>query len=237
MTAGLPSGERPAGPEFIQAQDWVRHILTHPAWPPGEDFLYSDGSSHLLAAILQEATGTTALDYARSRLFEPLGIETRPALVRLLTESVTPAQALARYDKADFSWPVDPQGVHTGWWGLRLRPRDMVKVGQLYLVDGRGDGQQLGPAEWIDQATTQHVTAGPNGDGYGYQWWTDTVDGDETFRAVGFGGELIEVIPDRDLVVVTATELHQADPADYGINPTTMITFVDDTIVTRVSHD
>jgi len=111
----------------------------------------------------------------------------------------------------------------------------MVKIGQLFLADGRWDGQQLVPADWIHRATTQKVPAGPNGDGYGYQWWTDTLDGDKAFAAVGFGGELIEVVPDRDLVVVTATEVHVADPASNGIYTTTLISFVE-AIVARFPH-
>ncbi|HSF34706.1 MAG TPA: serine hydrolase, partial [Nocardioides sp.] len=74
MTAGLPGGLDAAGPDFLRSEDWVRHIVTHPDLPPGQQFQYSDASSHLLSAILSEATGEPALQYARSRLFDPLGI-------------------------------------------------------------------------------------------------------------------------------------------------------------------
>lgn len=229
MTAGLPSGESAAGPEFLQSKDWVRHILTHPELPPGERFVYSNGSSHLLSAILQEAAGTSALSYARSRLFGPLGIDTRPALVRM-GSSRTPDEALAAYDRAGFAWPVDPQGVNTGWWGIRLRPRDMVKIGQLFLADGRWEGQQLVPAEWVDQATAEQATADGLAEGYGYQWWTDSVDGDQAFLAMGWGGQLIVVMPDRGLVVVVATEVRQADASSRGIDLQILIAMVEDTV-------
>lgn len=231
MTAGFPSGETATGPEFVESKDWVRHILTHPELPPGERFQYSNGTSHLLSAILTEATGTSALEYARSRLFDPLGIDTRPALVRA-RRSLSREEAFAAYDRAGFSWPVDPQGVSTGWWGLRLRPRDMVRIGQLFLSGGRWEGEQLVPADWVEQATREQVPADPM-DGYGFQWWTHPTDGDHSFQAIGYGGQQIVVVPDRGLVVVLATELRQADPSSRGIDNQVLTALVADTIVPR----
>jgi len=81
MTAGLAGSFSVAGDlGFATSPDWVRAILTHPAQPPGGSFVYSSGGSHLLSAILVTATGMSVLDYARAKLFDPLGIPTRPAL-------------------------------------------------------------------------------------------------------------------------------------------------------------
>ena len=205
-------------------------ILRNPESPPGGPFLYSNGTSHLLAAILEEATGTSALDYARSRLFGPLGIHTRP----VTRDVVNSAEALAgTRGAAGFAWPLDPQGVSTGWWGIKLQPRDMVKLGQLFLADGRWGGQQIVPADWVDQATTQQVTADGLGDGYGYQWWTATVDGDEAFRAMGYGGQLIQVVPDSNLVVVTTTEVRSDDATSRGIDLNVLLNILDDAIVSK----
>ena len=231
MTAGFPGGEAAPGPGFVESKDWVRHILTHPELPPGETFQYSNGTSHLLSAILTEATGASALEYARSRLFDPLGIDTRPALVRT-RGSMSREEAFAAYDRADFSWPADPQGVSTGWWGLRLRPRDMVRIGQLFLSGGRWEGEQLVPADWVEQATREQVSADMM-DGYGFQWWTQQTDGEHSFQAIGYGGQQIVVVPDRGLVVVLATEVLQADPSSRGIDNQVLSALVADTIVSR----
>ena len=231
MTAGFPGGEAAPGPAFVGSKDWVRHILIHPELPPGERFQYSNGTSHLLSAILSEVTGMSALEYARSRLFDPLGIDTRPALVRTRS-SLSPEEAFAVYDRADFSWPTDPQGVSTGWWGLRLRPRDMIRIGQLFLSEGRWEGEQLVPADWVEQATREQVPADPM-DGYGFQWWTHQIDGDHSFQALGYGGQHIVVVPDRGLVVVLATEVRQADPSSRGIDNQVLNALVADTIVSR----
>ena len=80
MTAGLAGPFNADDLGFATAPDWVRAILTHPARPPGGSFGYSSGGSHLLSAILVTATGQSVLDYARVKLFDPLGIPTRPAL-------------------------------------------------------------------------------------------------------------------------------------------------------------
>ena len=233
MTAGFPTGEKATGPEFTRSRDWVRHIVRHPELPPGERFQYSNGTSHLLSAILTEATGMSALDYARSRLFDPLGIDTRPALVRT-RRSLSRHEAAAAYDRAGFAWPVDPQGVSTGWWGLRLRPRDMVRLGQLFLSEGRWDGEQLVPTEWVEQATSEQVVAvGGLLEGYGFQWWTGPTDGEHSFQAIGYGGQQIVVVPDRGLVVVVATELLQADPSSRGIDNQVLTGMIEYAIVRR----
>ena len=234
MTAGFPGGEQAAGPAFTKSADWVRHIVTHPQSPPGERFRYSNGTSHLLAALLEEATGTSALEFAQSRLFGPLDIETRPAF-RGGDLRETPAAYLAAYEDAGFAWPTDPQGVSTGWWGIKLRPRDMVKLGQLFLADGRWGNEQVVPADWADLATTRQVAADGLADGYGYQWWTPTVDGEEAFEALGYGGQIIQVVPDRNIVVVTSTEVRPSDVTSRGIDTNLLLNVVQDDIVSHAS--
>lgn len=228
MTGGFPEEDFPVVEGFVQANDWVRGIVADPDVSPDDKFRYSNASSHLISAILQEATGTSALDYARQRLFGPLDIDTRPALVRLL-ESPTGDADLEAYDRAGFAWPVDPQGVNTGAWGLKLRPRDMVKLGQLFLAGGQWNGQKLVSAQWVDEATSQQVAVGDGG--YGYLWWTGAMDGQEAFHAIGFGGELIVAIPSRGLVVVTATEWRQSDPSSSGIETGVLTGLVEDVIL------
>ena len=84
----------------------------------------------------------------------------------------------------------------------------MLKLGQLYLDDGRVGGRQIVPAQWVHEATTAHVStsSGFGGDGYGYQWWVTKAGPDDAYAAVGYGGQLIEIVPARELVVVFATE-------------------------------
>ncbi len=232
MTAGLPSGAQAPAPSFTATDHWVRDILRHPESPPGSGFVYSNGTSHLLTAILQRATGTTALEYARTRLFTPLGIDTTPAMDGVIASE----EALQAFENAGFAWPTDPQGVNTGWWGLKLLPRDLLKLGQLYLAGGRWGGEQLVAESWVKESTSWQVPADGSADGidgYGYQWWVGTVDGDVGFLAMGFGGQLIWVVPPRDLVVVASTEVRFDDATSRGVDLGVLVSILEDVVVSQ----
>lgn len=227
ITAGFAgSSNVTADLGFATSPDWVRAILTHPARPPEGSFTYSSGGSHLLSAILITATGQLVLDYARAKLFDPLDIPTRPAFQPLPT-----ANNIDAYQNAGFAWPVDPQRRHLGFGFLKLGPRDMAKIGTLYLNDGRWQGNQILPAAWTRDATTAHV---PAADGatpsYGYQWWVGTAAGDPAYLAWGFGGQLIEVVPRRHLVVVISTYFDPRDISDHGVTPAALTGTVDSLI-------
>jgi len=119
----------------------------------------------------------TALEFGNQYLFQPLGIPAPP-------------------------WETDPQGNNVGSDGLSLRPREMAKIGYLYLNQGLWDGKQLVPAEWIQVSTQKHTEADILNDDYGYLWWVSTVEGHAAYYAAGAGGQFIYVVPDSDLVVV-----------------------------------
>jgi CubicO group peptidase (beta-lactamase class C family) len=218
MTAGVTDG-------LPAADDPVASILREePTSEPGAGFSYTNSSAHLIAAILVEATGMPLLDYARTALFDPLGIPTRPGVQPTFTDwsDLT--------DPSGFGWYVDAQGINLGGLGLSLRAQDMAKIGLLHLDHGRWQGQQVVPTEWVQSATTEHVPleAGvegfaPAGDvGYGYLWWTTRIDGDAAYSANGSFGQRILVVPDRDLVVVTQASFSSATsdfaPGDTALN-------------------
>src|SRR4030042_3022975 len=99
--------------------DWVQAALDRKmVHEPGTVVCYDSPGMHLLSAILQEATGMTALDFARQTLFEPLGIR-------------------------EVIWDDDPQGYTNGWGDLRLKPRDAAKIGYLWLNNGAWGGKQM----------------------------------------------------------------------------------------------
>ena len=209
MTAGLPpdlpNGDPPAS---LSGPDWVANILrTGTVAPPGKTFAYSSAGSHLLSAILTHAVGTSMLDYARPRLFEPLSIDTRNAFQPRTQDEAT----IAAYDKASFAWPKDPSGIQLGFAFLKMAPRDLAKLGQLYLDGGRWNSRQVAPGAWVKESTTAQVTTqGTTGfafsQSYGYQWWVTKERGHDAYAAVGLGGRLVEVVPDLRLVVVIAAE-------------------------------
>jgi CubicO group peptidase (beta-lactamase class C family) len=165
--------------EMEESRDFVQFALDLPMGAePGTRFDYCSPGMHLLSAILQHATGETALTYATAKLFEPLGI-------------------------ADAAWDEDPQGITRGWGDLHLRPDDMARLGTLWLHRGRWNNSQLIPEDWLIDATTSAVTSDRYED-YGAGFWVGPASEPVPyFFASGRGGQRIVVAPSLDLVIVT----------------------------------
>jgi len=176
--------------EMRRSTDWAQFALDLPmVAEPGTRWAYCNANCHLLSALLTQVTGTNALAFARRELFEPLGI-------------------------FDASWPADPQGHNYGWADLQLHPRDLVKLGQLFLQRGRWGDRQIVPEAWIRTATRAHVEHTGISDHYGYLWWVKGEKYPGMFEAIGRGGQRITVWPARDLVIVLTGG--GFEPADLG---------------------
>ena len=219
MTAGLAADDSSgAWIGMLKSRNWLRHILGQRLTSnPGAEFAYSSASSHLLSAMVTDATGESTLDYARAKLFGPLGIATDHALVQSIrTWPPTPSQ-LQAYEQAPVAWATDPQGYQIGYSWLKLPARDLAKFGYLYLNGGSWDGRQVVPADYVRASTQSQSKPPPSvpADGYGYQWWTTSVASHRSFVAAGFAGQLIQVIPDLDLVVVLTSDIDQ-ERSDAG---------------------
>jgi CubicO group peptidase (beta-lactamase class C family) len=217
MTSGLAGDDRSLGgdPHISQRQgasrDWVGHILGRRlATNPGSSFAYSSATSQLLSAVVADATGVSTLAFARARLFGPLGIHSAKAPAPVFVEHPSPA-ALKAYQGAPVAWPTDPQGYELGFSGLKLPSRELAKIGYLYLNGGRWDTTQVIPAGYVAASTRPHSTPPPDGPGesYGYQWWVTSQAGHPSFLAHGYGGQLLQVVPDLDLVVVVTSDATQ----------------------------
>ncbi|MHA1908225.1 MAG: serine hydrolase domain-containing protein [Candidatus Thorarchaeota archaeon] len=165
--------------QMLRTEDWVQYVLDQPITiAPGTVFNYNSGASLLLSAIVQNATGVTAEEFAEEYLMGPLGI-------------------------SQFHWRESPQGITIGGNTAMLRPRDMARLGYLYLMNGTWDGEIIVSSDWIANASRTHATVG-GGTGYGYQIWTRDSIG--SFSARGYAGQYIFVVPEYSLVVVfTAT--------------------------------
>jgi CubicO group peptidase (beta-lactamase class C family) len=98
-------------------------------------------------------------------------------------------------------WTHDPQGVSTGGYGLYLQPRDMAKIGYLYLRDGAWEGKQLLPSAWIDRVTHAKVDMRLGGLRYCNLFWA--LPDQHVYMAVGHHGQTIMIFPDLDVVAVT----------------------------------
>jgi len=190
--------------QMINSPDWYRFVLERPlAEPPGENFRYNSGASVLMSRVIRVATGMSPNRFAREELFDPMGIG--PVHWELFSED-GPGTGLTEW--------ANPDGDEPLGFGLWLRTRDLLKIGELYLDGGVYDGRRILDESWVEAAWTRHSHAG-NSDyspemnwGYGYQWWrsifTDTGGRNwHLFFASGWGSQVIFVLPELDLVVVT----------------------------------
>ena len=111
-----------------------------------------------------------------------------------------------RYRAAPVAWPMDPKGYHWGFGFLRLPARDLARFGYLYLNAGAWDGDQIVPADYVRDSTTPGGTPTGAVEDYGWQWWIPENGDHGAFFARGYGGQVIEVVPDLDLVVVVTSD-------------------------------
>jgi CubicO group peptidase (beta-lactamase class C family) len=156
-----------------------------------------------------DATGRSTLAVARAELFGPLGIATDGLLEQTIRRWPPTSAQTAAFEQASAAWPTDPQGYHLGFAGLRLPARDLAKFGLLYLNGGRWDGAQVVPADYVAASTRPQSDPSVGPGDHGYQWWVTNKTGHDSFRAMGFGGQLIQVIPELDLVVVITSDIDQ----------------------------
>lgn len=186
MRSGLETTSNRNYGRWVQSGNWVRHVLERPLVDqPGGRMIYSTGSTHLLSAILTKATGTSTLAFAREALGRPLGID---------------------FD----AWTRDPQGIYLGGNEMAMRPRDMLRVGELFLNDGRYAGQQVVSEAWVRTATEPRTVSRWSEREYGYGWWIRTLADRPVFYAWGYGGQFIFIVPSTHTVIV-ATSVSEPD--------------------------
>jgi CubicO group peptidase (beta-lactamase class C family) len=156
---------------------------------PGVLFNYSGGNTHVLSDILRQQTGESFTQYIDTKLFKPLNI-------------------------SHYEWRTDVLFRPISFAGLRLAPKDLLKIGQLMLNQGIWEGRQIISKEWIEESFKPRVKT-DGGFHYGYHWWLGNVivrDKSHAFAAaVGNGGQRLYVSPTLKLaVVVTAGEYNSA---------------------------
>jgi CubicO group peptidase (beta-lactamase class C family) len=178
-----------------EVDDWIQFVLdlpvkTLPAGGPletnapgGRHFSYCTAGVVLLGGVLERATGQKVADFAHTNLFAPLGI-------------------------GRTEWQYSPRGQAMTGGGLRLRSRDLLKLGQLVANGGTWNGKRVVSERWVKASVQPHVRIDTDTE-YGYLWWLHGFEsGGKTFAAAymaGNGGNKVAVIPELDMVVVIAS--------------------------------
>ncbi|MFO0358052.1 MAG: serine hydrolase domain-containing protein [Sphingobacteriaceae bacterium] len=169
---------------FNSSSDPVRSTLDLPFDAfPGTNFKYCTPASHIIAVVVSKSVKVNLKEFADTALFKPIGV------------TIT-------------SWSSDPLGRTMGGTELSMTATDMIKFGLLYLNEGKVNGKQIISKSWINESTSEQVVLNewdvlPGANGYGYYWWRRKTNGHQAFIASGYGGQLICVIPDLKMVIVT----------------------------------
>lgn len=189
LRAGLQGTSGPNYGQWVGSRDWVAYALRQPRIAPnGGRMIYSTGTTHVLGAALAKATGQSLLDLARDRLGKPLGIEIP-------------------------TWTRDPQGFYFGGNEMALSPEAMLRVALLMRDDGRFDGQQVIPADWVTASVVPRTRSPFSGLAYGYGWFLSDTG---WVLARGYGGQIIAAHPSRKLAVaITSDPTQPARSAGY----------------------
>ncbi|MGE6596334.1 serine hydrolase domain-containing protein [Bacillus proteolyticus] len=182
--------------ELCTQQDWVQYTLNR-IGKGGEigPFKYSSAGAHLLSAIITSITGKSAREFANEHLFQPISMREIP------NYNMKAFEFDDLFGKDVKGWVHDPNGISTGGWGLTLTARDMAKFGQLYLSNGTYNGKQILSKAWVQESIAM------NSNRYGYLWWLREEDGIFSYCAMGDGGNVVCCIPEKELVVVIASEV------------------------------
>lgn len=165
--------------------DWTKLALDAPMIAePGKRLIYGGANPLILGSILDNVIGDRVEWFAEEALFRPLGI-------------------------VKYRIYLDPLGVPYLGGGMYLRPRDMLKIGQMYLDDGKWQGRQVLSDSWVAESFGRYGRLEPlesNGNEYGYLWWHENyeVNGQriESIEARGYGGQYIFVVPELEMVAV-----------------------------------
>ncbi|MFX1506979.1 MAG: serine hydrolase domain-containing protein [Promethearchaeota archaeon] len=178
-----------------ESANWTKYAINRPmARIPGTAFDYDTGGSHILSAIIQSASGMATLDFAETYLFNPLGIEVD-------------------------DWLKSNEGLVWGGVGLKISPRDMLKIGDLILNNGTRGGEQIVSEDWIRELAytpkevdyipgTLEVFTSSFWTHYGYQTWISPSHfGTYVISARGFQGQFLTILPEYRISLVMNAEL------------------------------
>lgn len=189
----LPWNDKNDEWHLVNDADPLRYVFQKPfAFAPDAVFNYNGGGTDLLGKVIEKASGARIDAFANEALFGPLGI-------------------------TDWQLKDYRNGKQATAAGLRLRPRDTAKLGQLVLDGGEWQGRRIVSAAWIAESTKPRLQATNMFGGlfyYGYQWWIGRTLADERevkwVAGHGLGGQRLIIVPEHALVMMVTQGLYQS---------------------------
>jgi len=174
--------------QIYNSSNWIKTTIEFPLlYDPGGTFSYNTFQTHLLSAIITKASGMNTKDFAERHLLSKMNVEVA-------------------------EWQQGPQDYYFGGNNMYFTPRNMARLGFLYMHNGRMNGEQIVPARWVAESLTNYTQLTGNNWGdlhnvnYGYLWWLGEMKNHDVFLAVGYGGQFVINFPDLNMIVVTTAE-------------------------------
>ena len=151
--------------------------LTETFAPPGQEWQYVSIDTHVIGMVVRGATGRSVIDLLGERIIEPMGLERAPYYL------------------------TDGTGVAFVLGGLNLTTRDYARFGQMFAQQGRYNGRQIVPADWVAASTSPSAPTAEGEIGYGYQWWIPRGAAPGTYMARGIYGQYIYIDTAKGVVI------------------------------------
>lgn len=170
--------------EWLKSENPISFVLTKNLENnPGKKYNYNSGATHLLSVIISRATGMNTLEFAHKFLFDDLQI-------------------------TSIDWQKRNQGFYDGsGLGLKMKPVDLMKIGQLLEENGNWEGKQLISKEWVQKLFSESekysTEWGLRNSKHGFCWYQSDFKGDKVDYGMGYGGQFIFMIPNKELIIVT----------------------------------
>jgi hypothetical protein len=162
-----------------RSPNWVQFALALPMkYDPGTHPSYCSPGYHLLGSSIAAASHMTEMEFGRKYLFDLLAI-------------------------GKVIWADDPQGRNHGWGDSHFYPRDVAKIGYLYLHGGEWNGKQLVPRDWVAMSVTPPTGGRGEPGGFGIEWNATNGPNGPQYGGTGRGGQVLIVWPDLDMIVVS----------------------------------
>lgn len=171
---------------LFNSDDPLAYVLSRPLlYPPGTQFHYNSGGTTILGAVIQKCSGKSLLDFGNEYLFDPLNMQ-------------------------GGLWQRLSSGYYFAGGGIFLRPRELSKIGYLFLNEGFWGEKQIITPDWISESVQKHITTQgrtlPAAHAYGYQWWLKDFQANgrtyNSFFAAGWGDQYMFVFPAEKLMIV-----------------------------------
>lgn len=199
--------------DLITSRSGVHHVASNGGYDadnflkrgtvqPGEYFVYNNWDFNVAGHVFEQLTGQSIYQEIETQLAIPLGFEDWNIKTQKKSGNKRKSQYLAYH--------------------IDLSTRDMAKIGQLMLNEGKWNGEQIIPREWVIKSTamvtpkdtvfTRHGAPGGIEMSYGYMWWLfenykELPEYKGAYTAIGYGGQYITIFPEIDVVVVHKTKL------------------------------